>query len=146
MSKPLNGFCSGILVGLGQNFSSLGGVSGDPGGETLPLRLRLSVSEISTTSQSCYDRALSVNKLLKTGGDATGETLMLLLGRIAAVNLSKEKNAHFSKRQITAHFKVELRAQNRIRSQSPHTTHAALSQHSFTELVLACYKLLQAEA
>ena len=62
MSKPLNGFCSGILVGLGQNFSSLGGVSGDPGGETLPLRLRLSVSKILTTSQSCYDRAVSDNK------------------------------------------------------------------------------------
>ena len=43
MSKPLKGFCSGILVGLGQNFSSLGGVSGDPGGETLPLRHQLVV-------------------------------------------------------------------------------------------------------
>mgnify|MGYP001329529127 CR=1 FL=1 len=41
MSKPLKGFCSGILVGLGQNFSSLGGVSGEPGGETLPLGLHV---------------------------------------------------------------------------------------------------------
>ena len=42
MSKPLKGFCSGIAAGLGQNFSYRGGASGEPGGETLPLRLRLS--------------------------------------------------------------------------------------------------------
>ena len=86
--------------------------------------------------------SVSVNKLLKTGGDATGETLMLLLGRIAAVNLSKEKNAHFSKRQITAHFKVELRAQNRIRSQSPHTPlYLSTLSLSLCWLVTSYYKL-----
>ena len=54
MSKPLKGFCS-VLVGLGQNFSSLGGVSGDPGGETLPLRLRL-YSENSNMVMRCYNQ------------------------------------------------------------------------------------------
>ena len=102
MSNPLKGFCSGSFVGEGLNFSSLGGVSGEPGGDTLPLRLLLS-------SEHVRELVWALLIQIKTGRDAQSA---LILGRIAAVNLSKEKNAHFSERQITAQFCVEWRVES----------------------------------